>query len=348
MITANNPKSDKKKIDVLRQIILPACILFTAVVFIFYTLALVTGTPVLDKEFSFREEYNGNSEAGMGSTQVASDPQNNALSINFLVGILLYALTTLALTQIKRLGYGRLMTMLLHFAGSTVAFFVFVLVFGGYITDPGFGPSMAVTVAYAFFYWVTLGLKHLASRLCANGCESFKAQLRRWVPLAFGVFTVILFVITAVTLIGELKVTTRFQSDTYWDPMDDSVQIKVYSTIINPLAPTFNNYLRYLGTAAVLVLGIAMLFTKLNAVVKVLINFVIVSGGLILLWPLQLDYFRLDVLKENLLMAVIIYLALYVAVLIATAVVLFIRKRRKEDTEEYEAQFTPAKKGKRS
>ena len=161
-------------------------------------------------------------------------------------------------------------------------------------------------------------------------------------------FVIILFSVTAIALIGgeyfDIKVTTKINSDSYW--ADDRVQITEYVTIVNPLTPTVNNYLRYLGTAAVLVLGIALLFTKANAVLKVFMNFAVTTVGIILIWPLQLDYFKLPALSNNLITAATVYASLYLAVLVITAVTVFIRKRRSEETEEYESQFSVAKKKK--
>ena len=66
------------------------------------------------------------------------------------------------------------------------------------------------------------------------------------------------------------------------------------------------------------------------------------SGG----FPLQLDYFKLPALSNNLITAATVYASLYLAVLVITAVTVFIRKRRIEETEEYESQFSVAKKKK--
>jgi len=348
MNTSSNNAVKSNGINVMRQIILPACILFTVVVFIFFAAALITETPVTDKEWEFHETYNGESESENSTTQTFSDPQNNALSFELLLGILLFAVSVKALSLLKLLGYGSLITLLMHFVGSAVAFFVFVLLFGGYITDAGFGPAMACVVVFAIFYWIGIGLKSVFVRLTSLYPESFGRWVKRFVPVIFGVFVIILFSVTAIALIGgeyfDIKVTTKINSDSYW--ADDRVQITEYVTIVNPLTPTVNNYLRYLGTAAVLVLGIALLFTKANAVLKVFMNFAVTTVGIILIWPLQLDYFKLPALSNNLITAATVYASLYLAVLVITAVTVFIRKRRNEDTEEYESQFSVAKKKK--
>ena len=207
---------------------------------------------------------------------------------------------------------------------------------------------MACVVVFAIFYWIGIGLKSVFGRLTSLYPESFVRWVKRFVPVIFGVFVIILFSVTAIALIGgeyfDIKVTTKINSDSYW--ADDRVQITEYVTIVNPLTPTVNNYLRYLGTAAVLVLGIALLFTKANAVLKVFMNFAVTTVGIILIWPLQLDYFKLPALSNNLITAATVYASLYLAVLVITAVTVFIRKRRSEETEEYESQFSVAKKKK--
>ena len=93
-----------------------------------------------------------------------------------------------------------------------------------------------------------------------------------------------------------------------------------------------------LASAAVFAIGYAVLFTGLNKVLKAILNFVILTAGYLGIWIIGFDYFRL--VKSNALPAVIIYLSVYLVALITVCIVLYVKKRKSEETEEYESQFS--------
>ena len=182
MKTQSQAVVGKSPSSFFRQVVLPACILFTAVVFVFFVAAILTDTPVTDKQWEFYETYNGESDTDNSTTQTFSDPQNNALSISMLFGILLFSVSVAALTLVKRLGYGALLTALIHFVGSAVAFFVFVMLMGGYFADAGFGPSMAGVVVFAIGYWIVIGVKSLLFRITGSVNCTHRPVLTKYVP----------------------------------------------------------------------------------------------------------------------------------------------------------------------
>ena len=234
----------------------------------------------------------------------------------------------------------------MHFVLSAIAFFMLVLVFGGFLSDNGFGPSMAIIVIFSLCYWIAIGLKALIKKLGSRfSSKTVIRQIKRFAPAAFALFTAVLFALTAFSIIGgelfDLKVTMKTNENSWWP--EDREEVTEYTTIITPLTPTVNNYLRYLGSALVIVLGIALLYLKFNTVFKVVLNFCVIAGGLSLIWLAQLKFFTLG---NILIISVVSFLAAYFVTLISASIVLFVRKRRREADEEYESQFSVGKKSK--
>ena len=81
----------------------------------------------------------------------------------------------------------------------------------------------------------------------------------------------------------------------------------------------------------------SVLFTKLNTVAKVIINFLILTTGYMGIWIVGFDYFRL--VKKNAVPAIIIYLSVYLVTLIVVSVTKTINKRKNEIKEDYKEQF---------
>ncbi|MBQ9692170.1 MAG: hypothetical protein IJV70_03340, partial [Clostridia bacterium] len=124
--------------------------------------------------------------------------------------------------------------------------------------------------------------------------------------------------------------------------ISDKVLENVYITVVTPMAPTIQNYLRYLASSAVFIASYAVLFTKLNKVLKVSLNFLILAAGYTVIWLIGFDYFRL--ISAHLVPAIVIFLSVYIAALVAVSVYLFVKRRKAEETESYDNQFLPGKK----
>ena len=82
--------------------------------------------------------------------------------------------------------------------------------------------------------------------------------------------------------------------------------------------------------------------TGLHKVVKVALNFLILATGYTLIWLIGFDYFRL--ISAHLVPAIVIFLSVYLVCLVATVVYLFVKRRKAEETEDYDNQFLPGKK----
>ena len=156
----------------------------------------------------------------------------------------------------------------------------------------------------------------------------------------FAGFTLIVFGISLFALITNFSVIVRVQEDKTF--ISDKVLENVYITVVTPMAPTIQNYLRYLASSAVFIAGYAVLFTKLNKVLKVSLNFLILAAGYTVIWLIGFDYFRL--ISAHLVPAIVIFLSVYIAALVAVSVYMFVKRRKAEETESYDNQFLPGKK----
>jgi hypothetical protein len=88
----------------------------------------------------------------------------------------------------------------------------------------------------------------------------------------------------------------------------------------------------------VLVAAVAVMFTKLPKVAKGLLNFVICSGGFIVLWFIQLDFFHeLDNMR---LISIVAFLISYVVIFTAACIIATVIRRRSEKNEDYVSQFS--------
>ena len=336
----------KQKFDLKHDCLLPACILFTVIIFLFFTIAYFADTPVTDEKWEYITIYHGDKE-GNPTTQEVSAQQNHALSMQMMTGMLIFAFAFVLLMQIKRLYLGKALSLLLHFTLSAISFFIFVILFGGYFTDAGIGPSFAMVAIYSVVYWFVFGVGKALSLVPIKFKKSELAKAaKKYLPMAFAIFTVALFIITSYAMIGgelfDVTVTTRVEEEKWWP--EDRVENMHYATIVNPLTPTINNYFRYLVSGIAIAIGIALLYTKFNSIVKVLLNFTVITASLSIIWLAQLDYFKLPDLSANLITAIVAYMALYAVILLTVSITMLVRRRKLEETEEYEAQFSVAKK----
>lgn len=346
----NNSKTQSKvkEFSFKNDILYPACILFTVIVFIYFIGAMLSGLNVTQTRASVTEIHDFSSGEDK-VTLKSSVGESAALPLEMLFGLLLFSLSYYALKLLYRLDYGKTFITLLHFACTLLSFFVFVLALSGFVSAAGFGPSMLILLLVAIAYLAALGVKRLIQKPLSKIPENpLTNTARKYLPPVFTVFTVTVFVITLFAMItGELfdfKAIIKINERIDWP--DERIRYDVYETVITPIAPTIQNYLRYLGSAFVFMCGYAVLFTKLNKVAKVILNFVIMSAGFILLWLIQLDFFR--EINKNMLIAWVCFIAVYLLSFITVSVVRIVLARRSEETDEYESQFLPGGRSKNS
>ena len=332
-------QSKVKGFSFKNDILYPACILFSVIVFIYFIGAMLSGLNVTQTRASVTEIHDFSS--GEDNVTIKSSVgESAALPLEMLFGLLLFSLSYYALKLLYCLDYGKAFVTLLHFACTLLSFFVFVLALSGFVSAAGFGPSMLILLLVAIVYIAALGVARLMRKPLSKIPENaLMCTARKYIPPVFTIFTATVIIITLFALITgalfDFKAIIKINETIDWP--DERIRYDVYETVITPIAPTIQNYLRYLGSAFVFMCGYSVLFTRLNKVAKVVLNFVILGTGFILLWLIQLDFFR--EINQNMLIASVGFIAVYLISFITVSIVRFIRARRSEENEEYESQF---------
>ena len=324
-----------------KAILYVACITFALIIFVSYTVFTLLDFNVTETRDFVTHTYNGHTDTNTYDFKVGRE---FAFTPVQLFGFCLFSLAFSALSLIHKLSYSKTLKRLLHFAGTVLSFYVFILLMSGTVGDLGFGSAMGVIIAVALVYFILLGIKTLIKRFVPNPKNRFTDFLAKYLLPAFVIFAAAVMLCSILALYFKVYTVINKIGPNY--PTDDRIAVVTYETIITPIAPTMQNYLRYLGSAAVFMLGISVLKTKLKPYVKIPLNFIINGCGLVLLWLIQLDIFR--ELDNVMLYTVIGYVALYIVALITAGVIVFIRKRRKEDEGEYENQFMPGRKSRKN
>lgn len=317
------------------DVLYPACTTFTAVVLGLFSLMWLVGANVTETRDKYSVKY---AEDGDIDTSEWLVGEAQALSVTMLIGILLFAFSIFALSYISRLDYGKLTKRLLHFAGTEIAFFLFVILFSGYISGQtvSFGTVMVAFVIVAIFYFLILGIKTLLSRPIRFIKKHLGGIIGRYIAPVFVIFAITVIVTAFLGLF--LKTNVVIHETREWDPNEAKTLYETFETVITPISHTLQNFLRYLGSAAVFMAGIAVFKTKLNTVAKWVLNFLICSCGFVLLWFIQMPFFHeLDNMR---LYSVIAYLAAYTVALVAVCVIKYIITRKKEKNGEYISQFS--------
>ena len=153
---------------------------------------------------------------------------------------------------------------------------------------------------------------------------------------AFAVFTALVFFTAFFNLISQIPVIIKEKIDETF--IGNDVVETTYVRCVTPLAPTLQNYLRYLITGFVFIIGLAVMKLKLHTVARWALNFVILTAGYVVIWIDGMDYFSF--IQANAIPAIIAYLAVYLITLITVCIVKAVKHRKKEDTEDYESQFS--------
>ena len=328
-------KTEKSGFGIVQRVVFPTALYFTLILFVSYLIFFLLDFNVTETTDFVTYTYNGHTDTGTYEYKVGREFSFDLIQ---LFGFVLFSASVAALSYVKKLEVGTLIARLIHFTGSMLAFFIFILLLSGTVTSVGFGTAMGVTLAAAIIYFILLGIKTLCKRFVRIPRNSFTEYLNKQLPRILVVFTVIVLVAMLLAMFVNVQLMLDKEGPNY--PDDDRIAITTYRTVITPIAPTLQNYLRYLGTAAVLVLSLSVMSTPLNAALKILITFVSNAASLAVLFIVQLDFFR-D-LDNATFYAVIGYCAVYLISLITFATVRFIRKRSREEDEDYENQFMRA------
>ena len=328
-----NNRSPHKEYDFLRETLLPACAVFCVAVFVFFLVAMGVGVNVTETKTEMTTVYDN--QTGVNDTDTDT-PSPDALPVQTLMGIMLFCIAFMLLGQLRRLEYNPLTLRLIHFGLTLVSFFIFVLTLPGYVNDAGLPAAIIACAAVAVLYFVALGIKRLILLIKPLQSEGVKKAIAFIMPV-FGVFVILVFAVSFFNLISQVPVIVKEVIEEVWEE-NDRVRT-TYIRVATPLAPTLQNYLRYLVSGVVFMLGYAVLKMRLHAVAKGVLNFIILTAGYIGIWIVGMDYFRM--VKKNMLPAIVVYLIVYLVALITVSVLYAVKRRKIEDEAEYESQFRP-------
>ena len=328
-----NEKSAVREYDFLRETLLPACAVFCVAVFIFFFIAMGVGVNVTETKTEITTVYDN--QTGVNDVD-SPNPTPDALPVQTLMGIMLFCIALMLLGQLHKLEYGKLTVRMMHFTLTLLSFFIFVLALPGYVSDAGLPAAIIACAAVAVFYFIALGLKQLLLMVKPLRGEAVRKVISFILPV-FGVFALLVFAVSFFNLVSQVPVIVKETVEEVWEE-NDRVRT-TYVRVATPLAPTLQNYLRYLVSGIVFMIGYAVLKMRLHAVAKGVLNFVIITAGYIGIWIVGMDYFRM--VKANLVPAVVVYLVVYLFALITVSVVYAVKRRGQEDMEAYESQFRP-------
>ena len=314
--------------DFRRETLYPACAIFCVVVFIFFLVAMAVGINVTETETEMVTVIDG----GAGTNDTSSDvPTPDALPVQTLAGIFLFAFTLMLLGQLHKLEYSALVIRMAHFVLTVLAFFVFILALPGYMSDAGLPAAIVACAAVSAVYFIIFGISRLVLKIKPLFGERAN-KVKAFIMPVFAIFTLLVFAVSFFNLISQVNVVVKEVIEEVWEA-DDKVRT-TYVRVATPLAPTLQNYLRYLFSGIVFMIGYMILKMKLHPVMKGVLNFVILTAGYVGIWIAGMDYFSM--FKANMLPAVVAYLATYAVVLIAVCVVIIVKRKALEEEEEAE------------
>lgn len=322
-----------KDVDLKKKIIYPACVMFCVIVFVYFLIAMAAGINVQESETVYTQIYDSSEDSNELDASVVPP---KALPVQTLIGILLFSLSVMTLGLLDKLGASHTFATLMHYLGSVISFFIFVLVLSGFAsTSEGLAVSLVACLMFTVIYFAIRGIGVLVKKI-KNERLWVASQ---WISKVCFFFTVTVFALSFFALISGFNVIVKFKENQIF--LNDDVVQNVFVTVMTPLAPTIQNYLRYLGSAAVFALSMLVLRAKLGTVKKTLLNFLILVSGFVLIWIVGMDYFKL--VSTNAMIAVIAFLAVYVVTLVTVCVLKYVKARRSENDEEYETQFSSGK-----
>ncbi len=324
----------QNNIDFKKKILYPACAMFFVLVFVFFFIAAMTEQNVSGERFT--PEYVYDDATGESTLTFGGAQRLVALPVQTLLGLFLFSLSVFALGLIFKLEMSRIYLNLLHYIGTILSFFIFVLAMTGNIGENGVPKAMVICLGVSVLYFIVRGAALIVKKLFASHKNSpIIVRSAKYFGAVFTGFTVIVFAVSLFALITQISVIANLNVEK--DFIHADVLQETSLGLATPLAPTVWNYLRYLASAAVFMLAYAVLFTKLNKVARVLLNFAILAAGYVAIWIFGLEYFR--VARQNSLPAVIAFLVTYAVVFTAVCIYRYVKTRNSEQTENYQRQF---------
>lgn len=329
----SNLNTNGKEYNFLRETLLPACAVFCAAVFVFFFVAMGVGINVTETKTEITTVYDN--QTGVNDID-SPNTTPDALPVPTLLGILLFCVALMLVGQIYKLDYSRLTLRMTHFALTVLSFFVFVLALPGYVSNTGLPAAIIACAAVSVLYFIILGIKKLIMMIKPLHGET-AGKIKDFLLPVCGIFAILVFAVSFFNLVSQVPVIVKEAIEEVWEE-NDRVRT-TYVRVATPLAPTLQNYLRYLLSGTVFMIGYAVLKMRLHPVAKAVLNFIILTAGYVGIWIADMDYFRM--VKANLVPAIVVYLAVYLAALITVCVIYAVKRRSSEDTEEYESQFRP-------
>lgn len=321
---------------ILNKVVFPACIIFTVIIFASYLLFMMLDFNVTETRDAVTQIFNGYTDETSYEYEVGREFSFDLIQ---LIGFVFFTFSLAFLGLLKNLDISAVMYRLLHFTGAIFSFFLFVLVLSGIFGEVGLGTSMGAILVFAIIYFLCLGIKTLLTRLVHIKENKFTAYIKKYAPPMFVIFTATVVLAMALAMLFKVNVMINKVGPEY--PYDDRIAITTWETVITPLAPTFQNYLRYFGSAAAFMLAFSLLYSKFGIGIRILINFLINAASFSLLWLVQLDFFT--ELDNALLYAIVGFIAVYGVAAIASLIIRSKLKVTKEITESYDNQFMPGK-----
>lgn len=320
-----------------RDVLYPASAVFTAILLGMFSLMWLLGANVTEVRDRYTVKYNKDGNI-LNEDWLIGESQ--ALGIGMLIGIFLFSLSIFALNYFLKSDFSKPTKRIIHFVGTELAFAIFVMLFSDYISGATvtFGLVMVAMVVVAIVYFFSLATKFVLTvplRLIKRKLGKF---IYDYVGPTLAIFTLTVFVTAFVSLFAATNVEIPLPDQ--WNPN----LIESFETLTAPIAHTLQNFLRYLGSAAMLVLSLSVFKTNLQKVAKGILNLIICSAAFFGLWYVQMPYFY--ELEGMRIASIVIFYSVYLAVFITACVVAFIIKRKKEKKDEYISQFS-GKRGKK-
>ena len=328
-------KIGAKPFTFLYSVLYPACAMFTAIVLGAFTLSHFLGFNVnISRNIETKIQNFETNELKIEYLY----PDKLGIPTMLLIGLFLFCLALFTISYVHKMEFSKLSARLLHFGGTLLAFFLFFLSLSGYIADAAssFSTVMLSLTLVGILYFICLAIKTALSRPIRFISRRFGTVISRYIAPVIAICAFLILICAILGLV--LKTNMAVDITTKFDPNNDKIRYETTTTVITPLAPTLNNYLRYLGTGAVIVAAIALMFTKLSKAAKGLLNFAVCSAGFFLIWFIQMDFFY--ELDNMLLYSIIAYLSAYIVIFTASCVIAHMLRRTREGNEDYQSQFS--------
>ncbi|MBQ9692271.1 MAG: hypothetical protein IJV70_03855, partial [Clostridia bacterium] len=197
-------ETDLIKTDFKNKILYPACILFFAIVLLYFLMAMWAGMNVTETEAVITQIYDGE----IDHNDVTSDTKApSALPVQTLLGIFMFSLSIVSLNFVFKINGNKIFLLLLHYLGSLLAFFIFVLSLSGFISEDGITTAIVACLFFSVVYFIVAGAVKLFKKLTSKLPEKLKNNaVTKYFPAVFAGFTLIVFGISLFALITNFSV----------------------------------------------------------------------------------------------------------------------------------------------